>query len=1276
VRVAGSLVPSESVVVGRVYVDDNHNGAFDEGEVGVPGARVYLEDGTFTLTDVVGKYHVEGVRPGLHVVKVDAATLPEGLMSFASWSHSAGGAGTRFAETGGAELSKSNIATGGWGIAVSRLRARAYYRKVERAGPKGNPRDEEDLDQVDLPPLLASTVFEPDGAGILPTARPIVEGYAALVRERGGRLVSLEVEPACYPLAAAPLMRMRADRLQAELSRLVLASIGADGEAPRTASVPAPVAPIAPSSAATHADLTPASSRGTPPELEALEAKVKEMTPEPAILVPAEGDYLKAEKGIVEVKLPSGLTPRLKVNNQVIANDQIAVRMETSLTQVVFCRYIGVPFIEGKNSVVIEGLDQWGNARVWIERMVSRVGAPRQMTVRSDAAALKADARTPIEVRVDVDDAQGLPVADGTLVTLEVDAGDFIGTDASARQEGFQTATRDGIATVHLTPASAAGKRTVTARTGEASGEASFSLEPEIRDWIVAGVGEGTIGQRGFSSGSDLESLLDGGSPDGRLAIFARGRVSGSSLMTLSYDSGRERDRDQLFRAMAPDRFFPIYGDSSTQGYAVEGQGKFSLRFDQPRSSFALGDFSTGLVGGDLIRYDRSLTGGSGRMEMKGFSLQSFGATTPQSQVRDELPGDGISGPYHLSRRPLVINSERVIIETRDRFHEERVLSSRSVSRFSDYDVDYEGGTLFFKQPIPFQDEGFNPVVVVAIYETLDADGDEAIVTGGRMGYHFGETAEIGATYVNENRTGGNFILRGADFGLKRVLGAGSVEFHGEAATSESASSDPAGAVSFRASAKMGRSVGLTGYYRNVTSGFQNPSRSGPTDSGTVRYGIEGAASLADGSRLKGELFSQSDALRGGDRRVGSLDWERTFKKVTARTGFKDLRAPDPLSGDSASSRIITAGVSTHLTARLEGLLARQQVVAGSALRDYPTRTTAGLTATITENIRAFLRQEYDQADDGDASRTVIGMESRLTRNTVMESRYNLEDALNGARGFAQMGLRTRLPLNQDWLSDLNVERVSTTQGASTGDFTALGIGFEYLPAKVKFTTRYELRLGEQDDTHVLTTAGARRLTDSLSLFTRERIFFVNPQNASSRVDGDGVMGLAYRPVDNDRLNFLFKLQGLKGAGMQGSGASQARSYLGIFEMNYQPASRFSLLGRLALKESVDRLEGERFGSRGWLSEVRALYDITERINAGLTLRLLDQPTIGSRVSGLGAETGYKATKDLWIVGGYNMTGFSESGFGDSDRRAAGPFLSVRFKFDEETLGGLLKRQP
>jgi len=39
--------------------------------------------------------------------------------------------------------------------------------------------------------------------------------------------------------------------------------------------------------------------------------------------------------------------------------------------------------------------------------------------------------------------------------------------------------------------------------------------------------------------------------------------------------------------------------------------------------------------------------------------------------MRQEIRGDGTSGMYYLSRRDLVINSEEITIETRDRFRSE-----------------------------------------------------------------------------------------------------------------------------------------------------------------------------------------------------------------------------------------------------------------------------------------------------------------------------------------------------------------------------------------------------------------------------------------------------------------------------------------------------------------------------------------------------------------------------------------------------------------------------
>ncbi|HJS12778.1 MAG TPA: hypothetical protein VJ811_16020, partial [Sphingopyxis sp.] len=66
----------------------------------VVGVRVMLQDGSYTVTDADGRYHFEGVRPGLHVVQIDPSTLPldREAIDCARSTQSAGSAISRFVE--------------------------------------------------------------------------------------------------------------------------------------------------------------------------------------------------------------------------------------------------------------------------------------------------------------------------------------------------------------------------------------------------------------------------------------------------------------------------------------------------------------------------------------------------------------------------------------------------------------------------------------------------------------------------------------------------------------------------------------------------------------------------------------------------------------------------------------------------------------------------------------------------------------------------------------------------------------------------------------------------------------------------------------------------------------------------------------------------------------------------------------------------------------------------------------------------------------------------
>lgn len=63
-------------IIGKVFDDRNKNGVQDRGEKGIPDVRLATEEGTLVYTDSYGRYHVPGVKPGRHLIKIDRHSLP------------------------------------------------------------------------------------------------------------------------------------------------------------------------------------------------------------------------------------------------------------------------------------------------------------------------------------------------------------------------------------------------------------------------------------------------------------------------------------------------------------------------------------------------------------------------------------------------------------------------------------------------------------------------------------------------------------------------------------------------------------------------------------------------------------------------------------------------------------------------------------------------------------------------------------------------------------------------------------------------------------------------------------------------------------------------------------------------------------------------------------------------------------------------------------------------------------------------------------------------
>jgi len=112
VRVTGGVFTSEGCVLGKVFVDCNRNHVQDPEELGIPGVRMYFEDGTWVVSDSEGKYSYCGLPPQSHTLKVDASTLPVGSRLTTSSNRNLGDADSLFIDLKNGELHRADFVEG------------------------------------------------------------------------------------------------------------------------------------------------------------------------------------------------------------------------------------------------------------------------------------------------------------------------------------------------------------------------------------------------------------------------------------------------------------------------------------------------------------------------------------------------------------------------------------------------------------------------------------------------------------------------------------------------------------------------------------------------------------------------------------------------------------------------------------------------------------------------------------------------------------------------------------------------------------------------------------------------------------------------------------------------------------------------------------------------------------------------------------------------------------------------------------------------------------
>ena len=142
VQVEPGMFTSEGCVAGKVFVDCNNNHIQDAEEVGVPGVRLYLSDGTYFITDSEGKYSYCGLQPKSHVISVDLLTMPRGSRMTTTSNRNLGDANSLFLDVKNGQLTRADFAEGSCSNTVlEQVNARRAKGEIAAPGTekKGQP---------------------------------------------------------------------------------------------------------------------------------------------------------------------------------------------------------------------------------------------------------------------------------------------------------------------------------------------------------------------------------------------------------------------------------------------------------------------------------------------------------------------------------------------------------------------------------------------------------------------------------------------------------------------------------------------------------------------------------------------------------------------------------------------------------------------------------------------------------------------------------------------------------------------------------------------------------------------------------------------------------------------------------------------------------------------------------------------------------------------------------------------------------------------------------
>ena len=420
------------------------------------------------------------------------------------------------------------------------------------------------------------------------------------------------------------------------------------------------------------------------------------------------------------------------------------------------------------------------------------------------------------------------------------------------------------------------------------------------------------------------------------------------------------------------------------------------------------------------------------------------------------------------------------------------------------------------------------------------------------------------------------------------------------------------------------------------------------TSVGATVYPVRGKDSngtnVKDKFELSGEL-SRANAITGEMNDIASLSGKA---KVNDKTEvYTTAAVTDSSQGGQTQSLVF----GTERKVNEESKLSSSKTYAKA--KDKLTQAnTYGLTKEKDgKKLEGTLTTQHSKDNTGVSNTNIFGLSGDINDKWAALGSFE--------RGLAQ-----------------NHDGTQATRNAGS-----VGIGFvdkdkKTGEVKLKASSKLEVRLdnGQEDKRqYLIYNAVEGKINPNTTLFAKANL----SQTKNTTLDFTEARykelstGLAYRPINFDRLNLLGRYTYLEDNSPSGQtdfkDIEKERSHTLAGEAVYDLTDKWQLVEKLALKLGEEKVSGFDFTkTQTWLAIQRLNYNINKDWQVGAEYRRLTQKQAKDSKQGALVEVARKVGEFIQVGSGYNFTNFNDD-LTHLNYTAQGPFVRLTGKFYDRT---------